>query len=111
MSTQTIVEITDDLGGTGEATTATFGFNGKQFEIDLNKRNMTVFMERMQKYSEAGREVKTSKAKTVRGDGEAAKVREWAQAAGVPVNARGRVSAELREAYQTAQNALAVAAK
>lgn len=64
MSRQTIVIVTDDLGGEGDAQTVTFGLDGHLYEIDLNDEHLDEFRKSLEKYASVAR--KTDFARTVR---------------------------------------------
>jgi hypothetical protein len=110
---KTIVEISDDLGGAGEATTVTFAFQGKSYEIDLNKRNKETFERHMQRWIEGGREVaaparsnpftaRTVAPAEVANQVLLARVRVWAAKEGIEI--KGEVPNDLIEKYQAAQS-------
>jgi hypothetical protein len=106
---------TDDLNGKAAHHTRVFEYDGKTYQIDLDNLNAGNFdraMERVEKimsrYVEVATEVtpkgKASKGKASKaaGNSEAGKVRAWAQAQGLAVGARGRIPAEVTEAYRAA---------
>lgn len=91
----------DDLDGTdlGEtANTLSFGFDGKDYSIDLSDENAETFRQVIAPYIEAGRRVtgtrtrtrtRTTRARSTSGNTKA--VREWARANGYDVSDRGRI--------------------
>lgn len=98
----------DDLDGTdlGEtANTISFAFDGKDYSIDLSDENAEAFRQAIAPYIEAGRRVtgtrtKSSRART--GGGNTKAVREWARVNGYDVSDRGRIPADLMDAYAAA---------
>ncbi|MCT1435489.1 histone-like nucleoid-structuring protein Lsr2 [Dietzia maris] len=98
----------DDLDGTdlGEsANTLSFAFDGKDYSIDLSEENAEAFRQAIAPYIEAGRRVTGTRAKTPRarsGGGNTKAVREWARANGYDVSDRGRIPADIMDAYASA---------
>lgn len=98
----------DDLDGTDLGETAniiSFAFDGKEYSIDLSDENAEAFRQAIAPYIEAGRRVtgtrtKTSRARSVGGNTKA--VREWARANGYDVSDRGRIPADVINAYSAA---------
>ena len=111
MAQQTTVTLTDDLDGGKAVETVTFGLDGRSYEIDLSKKNATALRKALGEFTASARKVRAGKAaaKVVRAAAAPARVdakavREWAQANGVPVSARGRVPSEVVDQYQAANN-------
>ncbi|SEC16664.1 Lsr2 family protein [Streptomyces sp. 2314.4] len=104
---QKIVTIyTDDLTGeeSSEAATHTIALDGVTYEIDLGPDSYDKLLEAVGPFLKAGR--KTGRARKLRkgavsGD-DTAVIRAWAKENGYQVNDRGRVPADIREAYQKA---------
>ncbi|CAM5464488.1 MULTISPECIES: histone-like nucleoid-structuring protein Lsr2 [Actinomycetes] len=109
---QKIVTIyTDDLTGeeSSEVATHSLAVDGIAYEVDLAPDSYDKLLEAIGPFLKAGRRtgrMKTSagarKSGSASGSGETAKIRAWAKENGYEVNERGRVSAEIREAYQNA---------
>ncbi|GAA3514234.1 Lsr2 family protein [Dietzia aurantiaca] len=100
----------DDIDGTdlgNEANTLFFGFEGKEYSIDLSDENADTFRQAIAPYIEAGHRV-TRKSKTARkvttknASGDTKSIREWAQANGHDVSDRGRIPATVMDAYAAA---------
>ena len=100
----------DDLDGTdlgANANTLLFAFEGKEYSIDLSDANADTFRQAMAPYITAGRRV-TGKAKTARKSAAATSssdtraVREWARTNGYEVSNRGRIPADVMQAYAAA---------
>ncbi|OKI09746.1 hypothetical protein A6A06_03595 [Streptomyces sp. CB02923] len=113
---QKIVTIyTDDLTGeeSAEVATHSLAVDGIAYEVDLAPDSYDKLLEAIGPFLKAGR--RTGRMKTGAGSrkagsasgsgsgsGETAKIRAWAKDNGYEVNERGRVSADIREAYQNA---------
>lgn len=98
----------DDLDGAdlGEtANTILFAFDGKDYSIDLSDENAEAFRQAIAPYIEAGRRVTSARAKKPRarsGGSNTKAVREWARANGYDVSDRGRIPADIMDAYAAA---------
>ena len=106
MAQKVSIEYIDDidgspLGDNGE--TIEFGFEGKNYQIDLNEKHARKFREAMAEYVENGTRVTGRKSsgrsaqKTSSVDNKA--VREWARLEGYEISDRGRIPAEIIDAY------------
>ncbi|MEP6560620.1 MAG: Lsr2 family protein [Nakamurella sp.] len=111
MAQQMTVTLTDDLDGGKAAETVTFGLDGRTYEIDLSKKNASALRKALGEFTGSARKVRAGRpaatsAKAARPSTriDAKAVREWAQANGVPVSARGRVPSEVVDQYQAANN-------
>ncbi len=116
MATIEIVKMNDDLDPrvqNGVETVKFFDpFTGEQREIELGEQNRKHFenhMEKLRKYVEASRLVavpvpaKPKAAAKASGDkGELALIREWAKANGYTVGDRGRIKADIVDAFHKA---------
>ncbi|GAB2735452.1 histone-like nucleoid-structuring protein Lsr2 [Nocardioides pakistanensis] len=112
MAQRVNVILVDDLDGDDAAETVSFGLDGVEYEIDLNENNAAELRQALGRYIEAGRRVAGRKASGRRrgqriaagGDTgpSASDIRAWARDNGWDVPERGRVSAEVREAYAAA---------
>lgn len=113
MAKRHIVELVDDLDGTplGEAgESLTFALNAQSYEIDLSPDNAAKLREALAPFIEAGRKMSRngtpsaprtgSRARASRSD--LNEIREWAQANGHQVSARGRIAAPVVAAYDAA---------
>ena len=109
MAQRTVVILEDDIDG-GEATeTVTFGLDGVTYEIDLNDKNaadlraaLAPWVGHGRRIARGGRAAAPARPSRKRGSSEATVMREWARANGYTVNDRGRISAEIRAAYEAA---------
>jgi hypothetical protein len=103
------VVLEDDIDGTDADETVTFALDGVNYEIDLSAANADKLREALSLYIGHGRKVsgrrrsaggRRSVAST--SGPSAAEIRAWARENGYDVPERGRVSAEVREAYAAA---------
>lgn len=97
----------DDLDGTSAQETVTFGLDSTSYEIDLNVENVEKLREAFAPWVQHARRIGRVQATRRRGPSAAAgtsanTIRQWARDNGYPVNARGRIAANIREAYEAA---------
>jgi hypothetical protein len=109
MAQQTTVILTDDIDGGKAVETVAFGLDGTQYEIDLGAKNAKNLRKAVAAYIEAGRKVKINggirsakKTVTASGGSDLAAIRTWAHENGIPVAARGRIAASVKEQYLAA---------
>jgi Lsr2 len=104
------VVLEDDLDGSEATETVSFALDGTSYEIDLNDANAQGLRDALAPYVGHGRKVsgagrrpgrRSSGANNTSGPS-AREVREWARENGYDVPDRGRVSADVREAYNAA---------
>ena len=96
---------TDDIDGSEAQGTVRFGFDGRDYEIDLNKKNADKLARALAPFIEAGRRVPARRA--ARGPRQTSRhnqsdVRQWARAQGIKISARGRIPADVMTQYQAA---------
>jgi Lsr2 len=112
MARTVTVIMTDDIDGSPDAQTVTFGYQGQQFEIDLAEKNHVAFLTSLQPFIKAAH-IDSERRRPRRGaaagrpspaapSADRSAVRAWAEAQGLQVAARGRISAEVLEKYQAA---------
>jgi hypothetical protein len=131
MAQKVSVELVDDITGESDGTVATveFGLDGVTYEIDVNEDNAAALRRAFADVIGAARR---TGGRAKRGTGAIARsagatngsspriagaqnkernkaVREWANNNGYSVSDRGRISAEIQEAYDAAQAAPAPA--
>ena len=106
MAQRTRIDLIDDIDGTPAHETVTFALDGIGYEIDLSEKNATALRNAAAPFLAAGRRVSGTRRRVVRkgSDGEATAIRAWAVAQGLAVSSRGRVSAEIRKAYENAHH-------
>ena len=110
MAQRTQVILEDDIDGGPADETVTFALQGAQYEIDLNSKNAQKLIKALEPFTTAarktgGRRSSSSPGRSTRGGADKAQLaqmREWGKANGYKVSDRGRVSAELQEAYHRA---------
>jgi hypothetical protein len=110
MARKVTVTLIDDFDGEGTADeTVEFGLDGVTYEIDLASKNATKLRNDLKKWVEAGRKVSGRRrgraASNRRGaiDREqSAAIREWARRNGHNVSTRGRIPADIVEAFHAA---------
>ena len=111
MATETITRLIDDLDGGDAQRTVTFAWDGRTYEIDLSKKNVTAFEKTMKPYLAVARSVRaagssTRRRSSVTGAGRRRNlqaIREWARANGHELSDRGRIPDSILAAYEVAQ--------
>ena len=105
MAQKVHIVLVDDLDGSDASETVSFGLDGTSYEIDLNDKNAAALRDALSGYVGHARKVSSSsrrrKAATTSGPG-ASEIRDWARGNGYDVPDRGRVSADVRSAYDAA---------
>ncbi|WP_308820072.1 histone-like nucleoid-structuring protein Lsr2 [Pseudonocardia alni] len=104
------VQLIDDLDGTAADETVAFAVDGKLFEIDLNATNAATLRDKLAPFVSAartavgGQRARRREAAAAAGSTEARRhnqaVRVWARENGYAVSERGRIPAEVVEAYR-----------
>ena len=117
MAQQVQVVLVDDLDGGEAEETVSFALDGVSYEIDLNADNAARLREELAPWVGHARRVggrsggsksggrrsgARSRASSSSSSVDTAQVREWARSNGYKVSERGRISAEVMEAYQAA---------
>ncbi len=114
MAKKTIVQLVDDIDDSliadGKGEHITFSVNGVDYEIDLGDKNAKEFHKKFDFYIEHAQRVGGRRQRTTQTSGQTAKpdpeqikaIRKWARASGYDVSARGRISAEIEQAYNAA---------
>ena len=111
MAQKVNIILVDDIDGSEATETVTCGLDGTTYEIDLNDKNAGALRDALATYVGHGRKVgagprrgrRSSSSSGGAANGPSAKeIRDWARANGHDVPDRGRVSAEVREAYDAA---------
>jgi hypothetical protein len=101
-----IIDLVDDIDGTGSASTIAFGLDGKRYEIELNKRNEAKLRKTLGPWIEKAREVRSpapSRRTRRKAKADSATVRQWAAENGVEVSSTGRVAQSVIDQYEAAQ--------
>ena len=118
MAQRVNVVLVDDIDGSDAVESVTFALDGVEYEIDLSEENANKLRESLSLYVGHGRRTggrrrsgggqsgdqKPSRSRSSASSSgpSASEIREWARANGHTVPDRGRVSAEVREAYERA---------
>ncbi|MGI5218163.1 histone-like nucleoid-structuring protein Lsr2 [Nocardia sp. CA-290969] len=109
MARKVIVELVDDYDGTSPAEeTVTLALDGVTYEIDLSARNAEKLRDIVGEWAAharrvGGRATKGKKpAQAATDSRQTQAIREWARKNGMDVSARGRISADVLEAYKKA---------
>jgi hypothetical protein len=104
MAQRVQVILEDDFdGGTAEET-VTFALDGAEYELDLSSKNAAGLRDALAPWvaharKTGGRRKRGSKPPS---DSSTSEIRAWAQNNGHSVSSRGRVSSEVRSAYEQA---------
>jgi hypothetical protein len=119
MAQKVITEFIDDIDGSVAERTFTFAVDGTNYEIDLSVDNIKEFTEAVAGFVESARRVKASgsgyKARTGgarpgSNREQTQAVRDWARQHGHSVSDRGRISAQVQQAFDAAHASPAVSA-
>ena len=112
MAQRVNVVLVDDIDGSDAVETVGFALDGVDYEIDLSEGHAVDLRDALSLYIGHGRRTggrrrggrrSSPSATTTNGSGaSAAEIRAWARENGWDVPERGRVSAEVREAYARA---------
>ena len=103
-----ITELVDDIDGSTAEETVSFALDGVEYEIDLSQPNASNLRQGLDEYVSKGRRTggraKRAPAKGRPGADKAdtGAIRKWARAHGLKVSGRGRISAEVAQAYWSA---------
>lgn len=109
MAQKVQVLLIDDLSGGEADETITFALDGMTYEIDLSTKNGKKLRSQLAPYIDAARKTRgrtsTSRPRAAKTGPSSAAIRDWAKENGFDVNDRGRVPANVREAFEKAQAA------
>lgn len=107
MTQKVVIECTSDLSGAMNAEELRFGFDGKDYIIDLTEEEAKAFREAIAPYAASARRspsVPRSRKRSYTSSGtnaDAKQARRWAEETGmIQPNGRGRLPAEVWEAYR-----------
>jgi hypothetical protein len=109
MAQKVNIILVDDLDGGSADENVRFGLDGVSYEIDLSSANAAELRSSLERFIAAGRKTsagRATRAKVVTGarSNDSAQIRQWARDNGYTVNSRGRIQAEIQEAYQKANS-------
>ncbi len=109
MARSYVAVVKDDLTGEviedGQAVTIEFTINGRAYNIDLGPKNADDFHAALEKYVAAATKVggvTRARRGSTRSTKDLAAIRSWANDHGYVVAARGRISSEIKEAFEKA---------
>ena len=112
MAQRVNVVLVDDIDGNDASETVSFALDGVDYEIDLSDEHAAQLREALAVYighgrrtggrRRSGRRSSGAASAATEGGPSAADIRAWARENGYEVPERGRVSAEVREAYAAA---------
>ena len=109
MAQKVQVTLVDDTDGSKAAESIQFALDGTSYEIDLSAENAASLRAALEPWvgharKVGGRAPRTGPVRASRAArGDAAAIRDWAKAHGHKVSERGRISAEVRAAYEAAR--------
>lgn len=111
MAQKVNILLVDDLDGSEATETIVFGLDGTDYEIDLNDTHAKKMRDALSEFVGAGRKVTGGRGRSRRASSSSSSsstsdktaVREWAKANGMEVSERGRIPADVQEAYDAAQ--------
>lgn len=110
MAQKVNIILVDDLDGGSADENVRFGLDGVSYEIDLSSANAAELRSSLERFVAAarktsgGRATRAGKTATVGRGNDSAQIRQWARENGYTVNSRGRIQAEIQEAYQKANS-------
>ena len=111
MAQKVNIVLVDDIDGSEATETVSFGLDGTSYEIDLNDANAAGLRDALAAYvgharkvgsARRGRRTSAAAAAAAAGGPSAREIRDWARSNGYDVPDRGRVSAEVRQAFDAA---------
>ena len=107
MAQKVHITLEGDLDGGDATETVSFALDGRSYEIDLNDKNAQALRDALARYVGAARRAgggrgSASKRRTQVGTS-AREIRDWARSNGHKVPDRGRIPADVREAFEAAQ--------
>jgi hypothetical protein len=108
VASRVVTLITDDLDGSEGAETIAFSLEGVSYEIDLSSTHAQELRSVLEPYMMAGRKTAGRRDGRRLSDGASADkeqikaMRDWAKKQGLKVSERGRISAEVQDAYNKA---------
>jgi len=109
MAQRVQIILEDDFDGGVADSTVKFSLGTEEYEIDLSKENATKMADALGPWIAHARRLGRGKRKSTAaaksaGSSNTSDIRAWAQETGLEVSSRGRVSAEIREAYEKANS-------
>ena len=104
MAQKVNIVLVDDLDGSEAHETIAFGLDGSAYEIDLSDKNAKKLRDALSLYTASARRSgrRQSRSASGRSSVDTAAIRTWAKSKGYDVSDRGRISADILEAYKKA---------
>ncbi|RHW26659.1 Lsr2 family protein [Nocardioides immobilis] len=107
MAQRVNIVLVDDIDGSDATETVAFGLDGTSYEIDLNEKHAAKLRDALASYVGHARKVgggrrTRAKAGAATTGPSAREVRDWARSNGFKVPDRGRIPADVREAFDSA---------
>lgn len=105
MAQRVKIILEDDFDGGAADQTVSFSLDGAEYEIDLSDANASTLRDTLAPWVAHARRTGGRRRRGAKPNGpsRSSDIRAWAQANGMQVSSRGRVSGEVREAYEKAQ--------
>ena len=108
MAQKVTVALEDDLTGGPAVETVRFAFEGTDYEIDLNAKNVAAFGKQLASYIEharrAGRPSARRGGRSATSRQRSGDIRAWAKEHGLAVSERGRIPASVVGQFHAAGN-------
>jgi hypothetical protein len=109
MAQRVQIILEDDYDGGVADSTVKFSLGSDEYEIDLSEENASKMADALAPWVAHARRLGRGKRRSVAaskpaGSSNTSDIRAWAQENGREVSSRGRVSAEIREAYEKANS-------
>lgn len=108
MAQKVNIVLVDDIDGSEATETVAFALDGTSYEIDLNDKNAAALRDAFSTYVGHGRKVGSGARRSAKKTGattggpSAREVRDWARSNGFTVPDRGRIPADVRSAFESA---------
>ena len=106
MAQKVKIILVDDLDGGSADETVRFGLDGVGYEIDLSAGNAAELRSALERFTSHARKTSGGRPTRTKASGgrsqDSAQIRQWARDNGYAVNSRGRIQAEIQEAYHKA---------
>lgn len=114
MAERIVRQLIDDISGReivdGDGERIEFSVRGAAYQIDLLSENVAKFEKALAPYLDAAQRVRASGSRQAKSAGSASRaskeqlaaIREWARKQGHEVSERGRIKAEIVEAFEAA---------
>lgn len=106
MARKVHVQLIDDISGEDAQETLRFAIDGVEYEIDLAEENAVGLRKALEPFVAHGRRVRGSSSgqsgKATSSREKTQQIREWAEANGYNPSARGRISQDIKRAYDDA---------